>query len=70
MRKLQISLPFFSPQALKRDDELNALAKKAEQESSGQPENKDESEMSEPIRTSNELVHPLRYAHTNLKLSM
>ncbi|XP_077965064.1 uncharacterized protein LOC120825685 [Gasterosteus aculeatus] len=46
--------------ALKRDDELNALAKKAEQESSGQPENKDESEMSEPIRTSNELVHPLR----------
>ncbi|XP_062420625.1 uncharacterized protein LOC119218208 isoform X2 [Pungitius pungitius] len=46
--------------ALKRDDELNALAKKAEQESSGQPENRDDSEITEPTRTSNEVVHPLR----------
>lgn len=58
---------FFSLQALKRDNDLYELAKKAEQESSGQPANTDESEILEANTTPDILLQPLRYAHTSFK---
>ncbi|XP_031723114.1 uncharacterized protein LOC116394276 [Anarrhichthys ocellatus] len=47
-------------EVFKRDDDLYALSKKAEQESSGQPENTDEPEITEASRTSDTLLQPLR----------
>lgn len=53
---------FFSPQALKRDNDLYELAKKAEQKSSEQPANTDESEVTEAIPDI--FKEPLRCAWT------
>ncbi|KAK9540329.1 hypothetical protein VZT92_002790 [Zoarces viviparus] len=47
-------------EVFKRDDDLYALSKKAEQEPSGQPENTDEPEVTEASRTSDALLQPLR----------
>ncbi|XP_045902637.1 uncharacterized protein LOC123969360 isoform X1 [Micropterus dolomieu] len=47
-------------EALKRDNDLYELAKKAEQESSGQPANTDESEILEANTTPDILLQPLR----------
>ncbi|XP_040002027.1 uncharacterized protein LOC120800191 [Xiphias gladius] len=47
-------------EALKRENELYELAKKAKQESSGQPENTDESKITEANRTPDILMQPLR----------
>lgn len=56
---------FFSLQVLKRDNDLYELTKKAEQESSGEPVNTEESEVIEANKTPDILIQPLRYAHTN-----
>ncbi|XP_054460403.1 uncharacterized protein LOC129095846 [Anoplopoma fimbria] len=47
-------------EVFKRDDDLHELSKKAEQESSEQPENTDESEITEASRTFDTLLQPLR----------
>lgn len=53
-------LYLFSLQALKRENDLYELAKKAEQEPSGQPANTDESEMIDANRIPDILTLPLR----------
>lgn len=60
---------FFLRQALKQESDLSELRKKAEQESSGQPENTDP-EIIEANKTPDTLLEPLRYTHANLNLSL
>lgn len=63
-------------QALKRDKDIYELAKKAEQKSSGQPANTDESDINDAIQAPGMLMQPVRYANelrpvaVKLKLEM
>lgn len=59
-----------SMQSLKRESDLYELAKKAEQESRGQPADTDESNIIEATRTPDMFKQPLRCAHTNLNLPL
>lgn len=59
-----------SMQAVKRESDLTELAKKAEQESTGQPDDTDESKIMEATTTPDVLKQPLRCAHTNFNLPL